>query len=164
MEYNKLLERCRFLEFSGMKRGVITLLGVGQARVGVRFLHEGATSLCEGCKYSNVCLGNIEEGRVYVVEEVLENILPCPVHEGGVRAVRVVEADILTAIPVEVAVEGAVIRLKFRKCDELDCPNRNLCYPLGLKDGDKCKILELGEKVECREGSNLVKALVHRHI
>jgi len=147
-----------------MKRGVITLLGVGQARVGMKFLHEGASSLCEGCKYSSVCLGNVEEGRVYVVEEVLENVLPCPVHEGGVRAVRVVEADISTAIPVEVAVEGAVIRLEFRKCDVNDCPSWSLCFPLGLKDGDKCKILKLGERVECRRGLNLVRALVHRHV
>ena len=143
-------------------RSIVTLLGVKQARVGATFVHEGASPICEGCKYAKVCIGNLEEGRAYLVTELLGRVLPCPLHEGGVMVVRVVEAPIRVAVPARVAVEGAIITLEWRNCNQPRCDAWNLCHPEVLAGGDRCKVLEVRDRVACPLGLNLVCVVVCR--
>ena len=143
-------------------RSIVTLLGVRQARVGATFIHEGASPVCEGCKYAKVCIGNLEEGRAYLVTELLGRVLPCPLHEEGVMVVRVVEAPIRVAVPARVAVEGAIITLEGRDCNQPRCGAWNLCHPEVLVSGDRCKVLEVGGRVTCPLGLNLVCVVVCR--
>jgi len=71
---------------------IITMVGVKQARKGFEFLHESPSEKCEKCKYYRVCIGNLEAGRVYRIVGLREKTFPCPLHEGGVRVVEVVES------------------------------------------------------------------------
>ena len=45
------------------KRRIITLVGVKQARKGLKFLHEKSSEKCENCEYYKVCIENLETGQ-----------------------------------------------------------------------------------------------------
>jgi len=141
---------------------VITLVGLEQAREGYTFIHRGPSPGCEGCEYYRVCIRSLEAGRVYTVVKPRGNPLPCRFHEGGVRAVEVVESGVWTAIPSKLAIEGSVTVFRGQECDVSSCRNREVCAPMGLRDGDRCTILEIGETVECPRGSRLVKVHLRR--
>ena len=143
-------------------RVIITLIGVKQARKGLEFLHEKPSEKCETCEYREVCIGNLEVGRVYQIVRLREKILPCPLHEGGVRVVEVVESEISAAIPQKLALEGAVITFHKMACENLKCKNRSLCFPLGIYEGDRCEIISLGEKIDCKMGNTLRIAKLKR--
>ncbi len=74
----------------------------------------------------------------------------CPLHEGKVRVVEVVEPSIEVAIEPRLAVVGSVITLKLEDCPDLD--KRDLFKPEGglFDGGDSVKIIEItGGEVEC---------------
>jgi len=144
------------------KRRIITLIGVNQATKNFKFLFSASSTQCEKCEYHKVCIENLEQGRVYQVVRVLQNVFPCPLHEEGVRAVEVVEADIIASIPSKLAVEGATIVFKAQECGEVECKNAVFCNPKGLLDGDKCIVVKIERKLRCVEGFSLVKALLRR--
>jgi hypothetical protein len=144
------------------KRRIITLISAKQARKGFKFVFHTSSAQCENCGYYHVCIESLESGRVYQVTSLRKNIFPCPLHEEGVRVVEVVEAKALTAIPSKLAVEGATIVFKTQLCKEITCKNAVLCRPVGLVDGDKCIIVEVKGKLDCIEGSSLVKAKLRR--
>ena len=137
------------------KEKIITMIGVKQARKGFEFLHESPSEKCEKCEYYRVCIGNLEAGRVYRIVGLREKTFPCPLHEGGVRVVEVVESEISAVIPQRIALEGAVITFHKIACGNLACKYRNLCFPVGIYDGDRCEIVELGEKIDCEAGNSL---------
>jgi len=141
---------------------VITLIGVRQAREGYAFIHQGSGPNCKNCGYYRVCIENLEEGRVYRVVGVRENVFQCGVHEGGVRVVEVVESDIEAALPLRMAMEGVSIPFERVECEASSCVNHGLCVPRGLVNADRCTILRIGEKIECPEGLSLVKVVLHR--
>jgi len=99
---------------------------------------------------------------VYRVVGLRENVFQCGVHEGGVRVVEVVEADIDAVLPLRMAMEGALIPFQKVECEAPLCSNHELCVPRGLVNGDRCTILKIGEKIECPEGLSLVKVVLHR--
>jgi len=141
-------------------KGKITLLGVKQAKVGFTFIHGSEAEECNSCEYRKICVRSLEKGRVYEVTEVLDRVLPCKLHEGGVKAVRVVNAAITVAVRSKQAIEGAIITFKPIKCDISSCSCRELCSPTGLFEGDKCKIERLYGRIPCLKGLDLVKAVV----
>jgi len=144
------------------EKSVITLVGVRQAEEGFIFIHQGPSSGCEGCKYYQVCIENLEVGRVYKVVELREKVFPCRLHEAGVRVVEVVESDILATLPSKLAIEGAVITFQKVECDVQVCEHHQLCVPRGLFNGDHCTILKIEENVSCSKGSPLAKAALRR--
>ena len=144
------------------ERSVITLVGVRQAKEGFVFIHQGPSSSCEGCEYYQVCLKNLEAGRVYKVVRLREKVFPCRLHEAGARVVEVVESDILAALPSKLAIEGAVITFQKAECDVQACEHHELCVPRGLVNGDHCTVLKIGENVACSKGLSLVKAVLRR--
>lgn len=141
---------------------IITLVGVKQARKGLEFLHEKPCEKCEKCEYCNVCTGNLEVGRVYRIVKLREKVLPCPLHEGGVRVVEVIESEVSAAIPQRIALEGAVITFHQVECGNFGCRNRSFCFPLGIYEGDRCEIVGLGEKIDCMRGDSLIIAKLRR--
>ncbi len=145
------------------EKSVITLVGFKQAKKGFVFIHQGPSSNCEGCKYYQVCIKNLENGRVYKVVKLREKVFPCILHEAGARVVEVVESNILAAIPSKLAIEGAVITFQKGDCDVQACENNELCVPRGLANGDQCTVLRICEKILCPNGLSLVKAVL-RHL
>jgi hypothetical protein len=144
------------------ERPVITLVGVRQAKEGFVFIHQGPSSGCEGCECYQVCIKNLEAGRVYRVIRLREKVFPCRLHEVGVRVVEVVESDISAALPSKLAIEGAVITFRKAECDVQACEHRELCVPHGLVNGDHCTVLKTEENVACPRGLSLVRAVLRR--
>ena len=127
---------------------IITLVGEKLARPGVEFIFCGPAEPCKTCKLAGVCVGNLEPGRRYKILRVRS--MPshsCPLHEGKVRVVEVVEPSIEVAVEPRMAIAGSVIRLKFEDCDERD--KQELFRPEGLFEGDQVKVIEVTGEVEC---------------
>lgn len=144
------------------ERPVITLVGVRQAKKGFVFIHQGPSSGCEDCEYYQVCIKNLEAGRVYRVVMLREKVFPCRLHEDGARVVEVVESDISATLPSKLAIEGAVITFQRAECNAQACEHRELCAPRGLVNGDHCTVMKIGDNVACPKGLSLVKAALRR--
>lgn len=99
-------------------------------------------------------------GRVYEIVGLRERTFPCKLHEDGVRVVEVVGGDVPAAVPSRVALEGALITFQPQKCESLPCEYSELCEPVGLRDGDRCKVLEVDEKIKCKRGLSLLRVLL----
>ncbi len=141
---------------------MITLIGTNLAEKGLKFIHYGAAADCEACRFKNTCIDTLEEGRMYEIMEVKDTEHACPVHEGGkVNVVEVERADINALVDSKKAFEGSMIVFEFPECD-LQCTMRDLCYPEGLLEGDKCKIVKTQGKPlnKCNKGLNLSVVLL----
>lgn len=142
----------------------ITIVGNKQAREGFTFIHRGPAEKCVECRFRKVCLENLEINRVYEVVGVRERQLSCSIHEDGAQVVEVQEASAKTTIPRRGAFEGATFTYKPRRCEKADCENYELCHPLGLQLGDRCKVVEVTGKIDCLSdiGNPLAIILLHR--
>ncbi|HMK54683.1 MAG TPA: UPF0179 family protein [Methanobacteriaceae archaeon] len=141
---------------------MITLIGTNLAEKGLKFMHYGPSSQCEGCRFKATCIDSLEEGRMYRIKDVKDAKQPCPIHNGG--EVQVVEVDrALTKVLVDSkrAFEGSRFSYNPPQCNE-DCSLRSLCFPEGLYKDDKCKIVKkLGKpKEKCPKGFELTRVLV----
>jgi uncharacterized protein (UPF0179 family) len=57
--------------------------------------------------------------------------------------------------------EGEQFAYMKSDCPELMCENRFLCFPEGIKEGDKCRIAKIVEKkVDCMKGAELSVAIL----
>ncbi|WP_297471287.1 UPF0179 family protein [Thermococcus sp.] len=127
---------------------IITLVGEKLAKPGVEFIFYGPAEPCKTCKLAGVCVGNLEPGRRYKILRVRS--MPshsCPLHEGKVRVVEVVEPSIEVAIEPRLAIVGPIIQLKFEECS--DPKKREVFKPEGLFEGDHVKIIEVTGEIEC---------------
>jgi uncharacterized protein (UPF0179 family) len=127
---------------------IITLVGEKLAKPGMEFIFCGPAEPCKTCKLAGVCVGNLEPGRRYKILRVRS--MPshsCPLHEGKVRVVEVVEPSIEVAIEPRLAIVGSIIQLKFEECS--DPKKRDLFRPDGLFEGDHVKIIEVTGEIEC---------------
>jgi len=127
---------------------IITLVGEKLAKPGLEFIFYGPAEPCKTCKLAGVCVGNLEPGRRYKILRVRS--MPshsCPLHEGKVRVVEVVEPSIEIAIEPRLAIVGSIIQLKFEECSDLK--KKELFQPEGLFEGDHVKIIEITGEVEC---------------
>ncbi|MBS7648323.1 MAG: UPF0179 family protein [Candidatus Bathyarchaeia archaeon] len=144
------------------ERIIITLLGVGQAKVGESFIHKGSGSKCNECKYFNICVKNLESGRVYRVISLRDKILKCEMYDIEMRVVEVVESEVLAAIDPKQAIKNVILTFHPQKCDEHGCENAALCSPEHLKDSDRCEVIEVYESLRCPKGLQFVKVLLKR--
>ncbi|WP_297070007.1 UPF0179 family protein [Thermococcus sp.] len=127
---------------------IITLVGEKLARPGVEFIYYGPAEPCRTCKLAGVCVGNLEPGRRYKILRVRS--MPshsCPLHEGKVRVVEVVEPSVEVAVEPRLAIAGSVITLEFSECGDLE--KADLFHPEGLFGGDHVKVIEVLGDVEC---------------
>jgi uncharacterized protein (UPF0179 family) len=144
---------------------IATLVGSLQAKIGYKFLFNEPAKECYYCNLSQVCIDNLEVGRIYKIVEVLGKKHNCSIHEGGVVAVKVIESEIEVAINAEKAFEGAIINFQKNECNEINCKNYEICNPIGLKDNEKCKVIQLSHSIEnCLKKYNLKKVIVKRII
>lgn len=80
------------------KESKITLIGSKLAKTGGEFIYLGEIEECKNCKFKRLCHGNLEVGRKYKIVSVRSANHPCIVHEGGVKVVEVVLADLTIMI------------------------------------------------------------------
>jgi uncharacterized protein (UPF0179 family) len=140
----------------------ITIVGFKQAKKGFTFLHSTALEECKTCELLKTCMESLEPGRIYSVAKVRNKVFPCKVHEEGVRVVEVEESNLEAALEPRASFKLATITFRPQGCRNLRCLNSRVCNPTGLVEGDKCKILDIKEKIECPLNRPLVRALVER--
>ncbi|CAD55658.1 UPF0179 family protein [Pyrococcus abyssi] len=126
---------------------VITLVGEKLAKPGLEFIYYGPGEPCKTCRLARVCIGNLEPGRRYKVIKVRNIEHPCPLHEGKVRVVEVVEPAIEVLMEPRYAIAGSKLTLRFVDCN--DPEKLDLVRPEGLFEGDTVKIIEILGDVEC---------------
>jgi uncharacterized protein (UPF0179 family) len=141
---------------------LITLIGKKLAKPGQEFIHFGVGNSreCMGCKLRKVC-DNLQVGRRYVVKSSMNKPHEkCKIHEEGVMLVEVEPAEIKATVK-STSKEGEQFAFMKTDCPELMCDNRFLCFPEGLKEGDKCRIVKIVEKkAECKKGAELSVAIL----
>ncbi|MBS7614133.1 UPF0179 family protein [Candidatus Bathyarchaeota archaeon] len=139
---------------------IVTLIGSGQAKIGAVFIHKGPGSKCSECGYSKVCVHNIELGRIYEIVGVRDKTLFCKQYETEMKVVEVMNAKILSSLPSKQAIPGAIIVFKTPECGNEGCERYELCFPLGLKDGDRCEVVEVNEAFQCPLGVSRKKVFL----
>jgi uncharacterized protein (UPF0179 family) len=132
---------------------IVTLISSGQAKPGKVFIHKGAGSKCSDCEYHNVCVKNVKPNRVYKIIKVRDKTLQCKQYEVEMKVVEVANAEISASLPAKQAISGAIVSFKTPECQNEACVSFELCCPVGLKDGDRCEVLEVTENLECPEGA-----------
>lgn len=136
---------------------MITLVGLTQAKKGFTFFHEGTTEGCDSCDLYNVCIVNLEVGKIYTVVRVRDKTFPCKIHEDGVRIVEIAEAHIEANIEVKFAFLNGTITFQPQTCQQFTCLNYNKCVPQGLQVQDKCKIIAIQGEIMCPLNRQLVQ-------
>ncbi len=134
----------------------VTLIGRCLAEVGLEFVYEGDAQECKTCKLLKVC-HNLQPGKKYQVVGIRKNTdQGCPVHLGGICAVEVIEAPVVTLIPADRAILNSRIHYE-SPCTRTDCRSYALCHPDGIIDGEKYMVARvLGNAPEiCEKGRTL---------
>jgi hypothetical protein len=128
----------------------IILIDKDIARVGYKFIYRESSD-CQLCKHKEVCLGKLASGRVYMIKSVKKprKKIVCRITDGEMVLAEVELATITTAINNRRAIEDIVTVWSKMVCSEVICKNRSICFPSGLQDGDRVKILRVKDKVEC---------------
>ncbi|WP_254863283.1 UPF0179 family protein [Halovivax gelatinilyticus] len=121
----------------------ITLLGDRLAEPGTEFVYEGEAEACAGCPYRSQCL-TLEVGRRYRVTDVRDNaqLLPCAVHDEGVRAVEVESTTVRANVPTDGTFAGATATLA-GPCPYVECPSHSLCEPNGVEHGESARVVRI---------------------
>lgn len=138
---------------------MITLIGKDLAKKGQEFLFLGPASECENCRFKSSCVDNLELNRKYVVVDVKDNEQKCPIHaEETVIPVEIDRAKIDILTSSKNIFEGSTFTFNAIDCDE-NCKFKELCFPEGLVENDKCIVLENNgkHKDECKKGYKLNK-------
>ncbi len=144
----------------GRRKTLITIVSSPQAKVGSVFLFKGPGLECNDCEYYRVCIRNVEPQRVYRVIHVRNRKLKCAKYGTEMRVVEVVDEEVQAAIPSKQAISGAIITFKPPDCKKEDCDNYELCYPIGLRDGDRCEVVEVTESLQCSSQFPLKRAFL----
>jgi hypothetical protein len=135
---------------------MLTVIGRRLAKVGKEFTFFGSISNCKDCKVRNICF-HLEKGSKYRVVEVRKVPHECPMHEDGVLVVQVEEIPRIAVIPGKMAMEGSTVSYEVPRCNRKGCANRALCVLPGMERGQKKRILNIREKVDCPIGQNRVR-------
>ncbi len=125
-------------------------------------MHCGAAPECEECRFKGTCVDSLEEGRLYIIRNVKDAEQKCKLHEGQkVKVVEVDKANIKALVDSKRAFEGSMISIKSPECEE-SCEMHELCFPDGLYEGDKCKIVKtMGRpSKKCDKGYELSKVIL----
>lgn len=141
---------------------MITLVGRKLAKKGMVFQYLGPAKACESCRFKEICIDVLEEGRMYLIHEVKESEQNCPIHEEGkVKVVQAEKAYVKALVDSRTAFEGSRILLSPPICDE-ECKLHDLCFPDGLKVNDRCKIIKNLGKTDkkCIKGYELSEVLL----
>ncbi|WP_455364197.1 UPF0179 family protein [[Eubacterium] cellulosolvens] len=145
-----------------MSKGFVTIIGSKQARKGYRFIFDGLARPCLTCDYQNACVGNLEVGRVYMVQKVMKKTLQCRLHEGEGRVVEVIESLYDVNIRSQAAMLDVVLRFELIDCTRVGCPEYEECRPVGLQAGDRCRVVKVERAISCPVGLKLTSVQLKR--
>lgn len=143
---------------------IVTLIGTKLAKEGEEFVFLGPSKKCEECRLKNACT-NLELDRRYKIEKVRNEIKhECFIHEDGVAVVEVRESSIPVAIDATYAFKNSKFAFEPPNCKASDCGLFDACHPAGLKEGDRCTILEvIGDAAsDCKESRVLKMVTLRR--
>ena len=128
----------------------IILIDADIAKKGYKFIYYEAEE-CKRCPYKDVCTGKLQQGRIYEIIDLIKTKkkMICSVIKSEVVPVEVKLADIETIVPTKKALDSIIIKWSNPACENYSCTFRTLCFPKGLKRGDKIKIKRVKEKVQC---------------
>jgi len=140
----------------------ITVVGVDQARFGYTFLFQGPASICRNCDIYNVCVENLESSRIYRIIDVGKKRLFCKLLQEEGFVVEVEESPVEVCLDRRLAIRDAIITFNPPTCGSAECGNYEKCTPAGLVAGDRCKVIESGQVVQCPERLELVQAWLLR--
>lgn len=133
----------------------ITLVGERQAVAGHEFVYRGPQPECRECRVKAACL-NQDVRRRYRVLRVREVSHPCLLNEERARVVEVEPAPPACSLPVRAAVEGAIVGYEPLVCSNAACPNYRLCHPVGIEAGQRIRVQDVGEELDCPLGYAIV--------
>jgi len=141
---------------------IVALLPRTIAKEGFKFILFSEAESCVNCKLRKVCIENLEMGRCYEVDQVRKKSFRCPVY-GDMQVCKVkIVNELFISVPRSDAIEGMMIRYIGSRCQEVTCPNFDLCNPIGVKNGDEMRIVRVDKnKLSCKLGLDLVKCLVN---
>ena len=127
---------------------IVTIVGSSLAKEGTDFVYCGSVEECESCSVSKVCHNTkLRAGRRYTVVTVRPAKHACSLHEDGVIAVEVVDADIDMLIPEDKAKRRTrIIYEPF--CNEVFCRYYPFCNPAGISAGIKYIIKETSQNAD----------------
>jgi uncharacterized protein (UPF0179 family) len=134
----------------------ITLVSIPQAKEGEKFYYLGPQPECEDCKLKKVCV-NLEEGSMYEITSVREQVHDCVLNEDKVRVVEVNKTPSLSAVPKKSAIVGGIITFKVPECMMLDCIHYRTCHPPSQRDGRKYTVISIDGSAECPIYDDLVQ-------
>ena len=138
---------------------MITLIGKNLAKEGQEFIFLGSADDCKDCRFKSSCVDKLDLNRKYVITQVRNSEQNCPLHAGGKAvAVKVDRAPINILTTSKNIFEGSTFTFKPLDCEK-NCEFRDMCFPEGLFENDKCIILQSDGKHngECKKGYRLNK-------
>ncbi|MBN1786436.1 MAG: UPF0179 family protein [Candidatus Methanofastidiosa archaeon] len=131
---------------------MMTLIGESMAKVGMKFVFEGTTEVCDTCKLRFTCANNLEKGRVYEIIDVKRMKHFCPKEDAYLTLVEITEPPLEFAIDKRKAILGMTI-IYSPPCNKKRCRNWDQCVPIGIAEGEKVLIKRIKGAIECPEGS-----------
>jgi len=144
---------------------IVTIVGSVFAHEGAEFVYAGKSAACESCKVAKVCHNaKLKEGKRYKVVAVRKTKHECAVHEGGAKAVEVIETIITAVVPTSQATRRT--RITYTPvCDDVFCKGYAFCHPDGLTEKSRYVVLEvLGPYSECPKGKKNLKLVEMRPV
>ncbi|MGC8630158.1 MAG: UPF0179 family protein [Thermoplasmata archaeon] len=138
----------------------VTLISKKLAKTGTVFQFLGPLVDCKDCSLKNVCFG-LDFGKFYRITALRAKEHACILYpDNKVVSIEIEEIPVPLNLPKKQAIEGGIITYSELNCDNIDCDNYSSCKMLGLKDGMKITIMDVGEKVDCPKGLDIVKVHV----
>ncbi|ABL87866.1 conserved hypothetical protein [Pyrobaculum islandicum DSM 4184] len=127
-------------------RKIITLVSREQAVIGHRFRVVSIPDECKSCKLYAVCLGKLTPGRSYEVIEIRPSLgQRCKITGEEVVPVVAAELPIVGLVPLNKALEGAIVTFEGECKGCKDCPD-NI-----VKPGEKIKIIRVLGRTRCKD-------------
>ncbi len=139
-----------------MGRKTVSMLTETMAKEGVEF-SPYASEKCIGCRFFNVCIGNLRPGARYRVVKVRSHRNKCPLLSEEMYVVEVEELPVRLVVPSNMAIEGMTIT--YRKPPR--CPDEVKrfgvdCNPPYILEGEKATVKKIVGRL--RGGLTVVEA------
>ncbi|MEX2719124.1 MAG: UPF0179 family protein [Candidatus Sigynarchaeum springense] len=146
----------------GKKEYLVTLALERNAQIGKEFIHDETPDACINCPLYQICMKNLEKGRVYVIKDVNDNIKhECPrkLFPGEMVVVKVKEKPLIVSLPSGKTFEGMRLTYMGQNCPEKLCiyqPNCDLPKNT-LAKGAPVKCVKILKKIrtECKLNRDL---------
>ena len=137
----------------------VTMIQKEQAQVGHEFVYLGPGVQCQDCRIKSACLNQSPRKR-YKVVKLRDVVHDCMLNGDVVRVVEVEPSAPPVSLDLKAAREGSMIVYQSGGCLDISCDNYPLCRPGGLESGQRIQVLEIGGRLKCPLGRELVAVKV----